>query len=219
MKTGTISINALAIYVFGGILAVSLLSATVVCGQLPPPGSSPPSEINPRLEDRDRRVSESKLRSAEMAVAVESENKKHIEAAIGHMKEDFMRIQVLRNDIARKLVAHKPLDYELISKQTTEINKRANELNTFMMAHAPEDKQENKSLDVASEEMIGSLVRLCQLIDSFTENPFVKNPGTVDASEIEKAKVDKAKAGKDLKAIIELSEGVKKKSDTLKGPK
>ena len=219
MKTGTIRINALAVYMFGGILGASLLGPGVACGQLPPPGTSPPSEINPKIEDRERRVSESRLRSAEMAVTVESENKKHIEVAIGHIKEDFMRIQVLRNDIARNLVAHKPLDYDLISRQATEINKRANELNTYMIAQVPDDKQQNNSLEVASEEMIGSLVRLCQLIDSFTENPSLKNAGTVDAQEIEKAKVDKAKAAKDLKAIIELSESIKKKSYSLKGPK
>jgi hypothetical protein len=210
-----ISINAVCMA--GGILAASMLIPVAVCGQGPPAGAGAPSISNPKIGDRVRQVAEGRLRSAELEASVESENEKHIEATIVHMKQDFTRIQVLRNDIARKLVAHKPLDYDLISRQTAEINKRANEMNTYMMAHAPEDKQHNNSLDVASEEMIGSLVRLCKLIDGFTENPSLKNAGTVDAKEIEQAKVDKARAAKDLKEIIELSEKIKKKSDSLKG--
>ena len=53
------------------------------------------------------------------------------------MKQDFARIQVLRNDIARNLVARKPLDYDLVAEQTAEINKRANGLNVYMMAPVP----------------------------------------------------------------------------------
>jgi hypothetical protein len=154
-----------------------------------------------------------------MTSAEEAENQKRVEAAIVNMKEDFTRIQVLRNDIARKLVARKPLDYKLVSEQTAEIHKRANQLKTYMMAHAPEDKEQKDSPDFKSEEMIGNLVRLCKLIDSFTENPSLKNAATVDAKEIEKAKENKAKADKDLLAIVKLSESIQKKSDSLKASK
>ena len=132
------------------------------------------------------------------------------------MKEDFTRIQVLRNDIARDLVARKPLDYVLISKQTAEINKRANEINNYMAARAPEEKEEKPS-ELGADEMVGSLVKLCKLIDSFTENPTLKNAATVDVNTVEKAKEEKARADQDLLAIIKLSESIKKKSDTLKG--
>lgn len=151
-----------------------------------------------------------------MDAATESENQKLVQAAIVHMKEDFTRIQVLRNDIARNLVAHKPLNYALISDQVGEINKRASRLNVYMLARSPEDKEQNNPADLQSEEMIGSLVKLCKLVDSFTENPALKNAGTVDAKDIEKVKESKARADKDLLAIIQLSERIKKKSDSLK---
>jgi hypothetical protein len=161
-------------------------------------------------------VSESTLRSAELDAAVESERQKLVDAAIHHMKEDFTRIQVLRNDIARDLVAHRPLNYDLIKEQTAEINKRANRLNVYLNAKSSEVNEPENSANSQNEEMISSLVRLCKLVDSFTENPALKNAKTVDANDVEKARENKAKADKDLLAIIKLSDTIKKKAETLK---
>jgi hypothetical protein len=185
----------------------------------PPAGAGPPPVINPKAEDRARQSTEVRLRSAEMEADAEAENKKHINAAITNMKQDFTRIQVLRNDIARNLVAKKPLDYGLISEQTAEINKRAQRLNVYMLAHAPEKEETNQETSVKDEEMTSVLVRLCKLIDSFTENPALKNAALVDARAIDKAKEDKARADADLLAIIKLSDSIHKKADSLKTPK
>jgi hypothetical protein len=177
-----------------------------------PPG--PPPTINPKAEDRARQLDEGRLRSAELDAAAENENKKKIETAIHYMKEDFTRIQVLRNDIARNLVAHKPLDFELISRQTSEIHKRANRLNVYFVAHPSDDKAENRKEGV----MIDDLVKLCKLIDSFTENPALKNASTLDVKHVDKMKEDKAMAEKDLVEIIRLSDTLHKRSDGLRGP-
>src|SRR5262245_19841728 len=107
----------------------------------PPPGAGAPGTIDPRAADRQRQINEGRLRRAEMEAAAESENQKHIQEVIVHMKEDFTRIQVVRNDIARNLVAHKPLDYSLVFGQTGEIHKRAARMNVYMLAHAPESKE------------------------------------------------------------------------------
>lgn len=183
-----------------------------------PPGAGQPAATNPRIEDRGRQVSENTLRSAELDAAAASEKQKLVDAAIHHMKEDFARIQVLRNDIARDLVAHKPLNYNLISEQTAEINKRANRLNTYLSAKSSEVKEPENSANSPNDEMIPALVKLCKLVDSFTENPALKNAAIVDAKEVEKARENKAKADRDLLAIIKLSENIKKKSDSLKKP-
>lgn len=211
------SIRCVAGCLSGGILVVSLVATVMAQGSAtaPPPGTGTGS-INPKAADRGRQLAEGRLRSAEMDAVVESENQKRIQAALVHLKEDFTRIQVLRNDIARNLVAHKPLDYALIAGQTSEINKRAHEINTYMMAHHSDDKAQDKASELTPDQMIGSLVRLCKLIDSFTENPSLKNAGTLDVREVEKARADKAKADKDLLAIIKLSENLQKASDNLK---
>jgi hypothetical protein len=193
------------------VFAISCYEPANVQGQAPP-GMGPPPNINPKAEDRGRQLDESRLRSAELDATVENENKRKIEAAIHNMKEDFTRIQVIRNDIARNLVAHKPLDFELISRQTSEIQRRANRLNLYIMARAPEEKVENPK----EGEMIPELVKLCKLIDSFTENPALKNASTVDVTHIDKMKEDKAMAEKDLLEIIRLSGSLHKRSDELR---
>ncbi len=152
----------------------------------PPPGAGPPLIKNPNLDDRSRQVSESELRNAGIEPETAEEKEKRLQNAIANMKEDFTRIQVLRNDIARGLVARKPLDYTLVADQTGEINKRSNRLNLYLHAHPPADDKENKTSDSAADEMIHSLVTLCKLIDSFTENPALKDLGVVDTKDVDK---------------------------------
>ena len=196
------------------ILSLCLSGTTMAQGK--PAGVGPPPNNNPNLDDRARQVDEGRLRSAEMDVGADEKNRKLVQEAIANMKEDFLRIQVLRNDIARNLVARKPLDYQLISEQTAEINKRASRLNLYMRAHAAEAEKENSLPDLKSEEMIGALVRLCKVIDSFTENPALKNVATIDSKDVAKTKENKDNADRDLLAIITLSGTVRKKSENLK---
>jgi hypothetical protein len=222
MKARIIGVNHLACCLVAGVFAISVAVPTLAQARTPagpPAGAGPPANNNPNLTDRERQANEGQLRSTEMNAALASEKEKRVQAAIGHMKEDFSRIQVLRNDIARNLVARKPLDFALVAQQTGEINKRANELNIYMMAHSPEDKEQDKPSDLKSDEMVGALVKLCKLIDSFTENPALKNAATVDVKEVEKAKEEKARADRDLLAIIKLSENIQKASDSLRPSK
>ena len=197
------------------LLCVTSISLAQTTGK--PAGAGPPANINPNIDTRQRQLDENRLRSAELNVDAEEGNQKRLEAAILNMKEDFTRIQVLRNDIARNLIARKPLDHKLLAQQTAEINKRASRLNVYMRAHAEEEK-ENNSPELKSDEMVDTLVRLCKLIDSFTENPALKNAATVDSKEIAKAKENKANADRDLLAIIKLSASLQKKSDSLRSP-
>ena len=204
---------------FAGSFTVALVLAGSVSGQgtvtAPPPGSGAPGVINPKAAEQSRQLAEGRLRSAEMDAGLESEKEKHIQAALVHIKEDFTRIQVVRNDIARDLVARKPINYKLVFEQTAEINKRASRLNVYMMAH-PSDNEPKEPSELKSEDMIGALVRLCKLVDSFTENPALSHALTVDVKELNKARENKAKADKDLIAIIKLSEIIKKKSEGLR---
>jgi hypothetical protein len=209
-------------WVIAVLFAAVLVLPALAEGQTstgPPPGAGPPPNINPKRADLVRQTNEARLRSLELESGEEAENQKHIQSALANMKQDFTRIQVVRNDIARNLVAHKPLDYSLITEQATEINRRAHRLNVYMLARAPENKEQNSVAELKSEDMVGALVKLCKLIDSFTENPALKNAAMIDAKETEKAREEKAKADGDLLAIIKLSESIEKKSDTLKEPK
>lgn len=203
-----------------GVGLFTLCLTTITFGQQtggPPAGTGPPANINPNIDTRQRQLDENRLRSAELNVGAEEGNQKRLQAAIVNMKEDFTRIQVLRNDIARNLIAQKPLNPKLLSEQTAEINKRASRLNVYMRAHAEEEK-ENNLPELKSEEMVDALVRLCKLIDSFTENPALKNAATIDSKEMDKARENKANADRDLLAIIKLSGSLQKKSESLRNP-
>src|SRR5260370_31521240 len=126
MDYKVVTVKELLGFLSAGILLLCLASSTLAQGNPtgPPSGAGPPPNNNAKLQDSFRQVDESKLRSAEMDVGMEERNQKLLQAAIAKMKEDFTRIQVLRNDIARNLVARKSVDYKLISDQTAEINKR-----------------------------------------------------------------------------------------------
>lgn len=203
--------------VMAALFLLCLTNLSLAQTQGKPAGAGPPPNINPNIDTRQRQVDENRLRSAELNVGAEEVNKKRLEAAILNMKEDFTRIQVLRNDIARGLIAQKPLNHKLLSEQTAEINKRASRLNVYMRAHAEEEKEVNTA-EIKSDEMVDALVRLCKLIDSFTENPALKNAATVDSKEIGKARENKANADRDLLAIIKLSSGLQKKMESLRSP-
>jgi hypothetical protein len=195
----------------------SLCLAGTTLAQGKPGGVGPPPNNNPNVGDRIRQIDEGRLRGAETNVSLEEENQKRLQAAIVNMKDDYKRIQVLRNDIARNLIARKPLEYKLVAEQTAEINKRASRLNIYMQARVPEEQKIVAADELKNEEMVGALVKLCKLIDSFTENPALKNAATVDSKDVARSKEDKANADRDLIAIIKLSGGIQKKSASLGG--
>jgi hypothetical protein len=215
MKSGMTSFKLLAGWLTAGIFALGMAVPTLAQGG-PPPGMGQPTSVNPKLDDINKRNEQSRLRTGELEASAEKENQKRIQAAIVNMKQDFTRIQVLRNDIARDLVAHKPLNYGLLTEQTAEINKRAHRLTEYMFARAAENKEPDNPVDLKGEEIIGSLVKLCKLIDSFTENPALKNAATIDAKQNENAKKEKARADSDLLAIIKLSHSIQKKAESVK---
>ena len=195
------------------LFSLCIVGTTLAQGR--PGGAGPPPNNNPNLDDRIRQIDEGRLRGAETNVSLEEENQKRLQAAIVNMKDDYKRLQVLRNDIARNLVARKPLEYKLVAEQTAEINKRASRLNVYMQARVPEEEKPNRADELKNEEMVGALVKLCKLIDSFTENPALKNATTVDSKDVAKSKEDKASADRDLLAIIKLSASIQKKSGSL----
>ena len=211
-----VKVKKLAGFLVVGIFSLGLASSTLAQGK--PAGAGPPPNNNPNIDDRIRQIDEGRLRGAETNVGLEEENQKRLQAAIVNMKDDYKRIQVLRNDIARNLVARKPIEYKLVAEQTAEINKRASRLNVYMQARVPAEKKPNSADELGNEEMVSALVKLCKLIDSFTENPALKNAATVDSKDVAKSKEDKANADRDLLAIIKLSASIQKKSESLSAP-
>jgi len=167
------------------------------------PGSQ--SGRDRKSEARERQDREASLRNPGLGTPVPKEDQKRIEAVIEKMKEDFRRIQIVRNEMVRNLRAEKPFDYKLISDEVAEVNKRADRLKASLMPAVSAEKEKTEKLQVEfnSEELKGALVKLCNLIDSFVENPVLKNPATTDVQQLSRASAD-------LLKIIELSANIRK---------
>lgn len=126
------------------------------------------------------------------------------------IREDFLRLQVVNNDLAKAVSENSALDLKLVAKSTSEIKKRASRLK-FNLA-LPEFKKDaaKTKTDVGPElgQVKSSLSTLDQLVLRFTNNPVFKRADVVDAQLA-------AKARRDLDEIIELSGGIKKNSEKL----
>jgi hypothetical protein len=190
-----------------GAIMLMAMSNSVAAQQ---PGGRPEGRPDLKRDQREREQREAVLRTAEARVAVAKLDEKRIEAAVTQVREDFKQIQIVRNEIARHLLSEKPLDYKLISNKAGDVNKRADRLKTLLMPPVPEDKAKSQksAVEIGGAEMQGALVRLCNLIDGFVENPVLKTPGRVDVEQ-------STKAGGDLLSIVELSDNIKRSAEKL----
>lgn len=197
-----------------GCLAATILFVTVAASVVPRQqgqGPPPPDKRNPRGPDRSRELREKNLRSAEVGVDLERRDENRRDAVIKQMKEDFKRIQIVRNEMVRSLLAENPLDYKLIVDETGEINERAGRLKSYLVAPAPEepDKAQPNRTDYGEEGMKSELIQLCNRIAYFIDNPTVKNPETIDVEQ-------SARARGDLSIIVELSANIKRNAERLR---
>lgn len=193
------------------ILLLLVVTAGAALAQGPPAGAGAPGIINPKGDTDARTNREASLRSAEMPSSADQANQRRLAAAIDQTKQDFKRIQLVRNDMVDELLANKPLDFKRITEQTTEVNKRANRLRTFLVPAKPEEKKKEaeNSAEMNNDEVKGALIKLCNLIHSFTTNPMFKEIG--DKLDLKEAD----KANSDLLAIIEISEKVRINAERL----
>ena len=105
------ALRAAVVAGFVGLVCIFALPPGAARAQQPgAPGTTPPGERDPFAEVRERQRREAQLRSAEMIGEVKLTDRRSVEAAVGQMKDDFRRIQVLRNDMVRHLQSGRPLD-------------------------------------------------------------------------------------------------------------
>lgn len=193
MRIVTASVGPLAL----GVAMAAGTAVTLAQG----PGA--PVVIDPKHSTREQQAREATLRSAEVFIRPEVDSSA-AKAAIAQVRKDFGRLQELRNEIARPLVARKPLDYAAISSKTAEVVKRATRLKSVILISDPPvaGSPVSDSDPVAEEHMSESLVVLCKTIDRFVENPVFGMSGVVDLHESEVAAVE-------LLRIIDLGERIR----------
>ena len=191
------------------------LGVTAAAQQIGPVTNAPaPGTANPKREAIERQGREAMLRGGELLTRPTA-NRPDLRAATEQVKQDFKRIQVLRNDLAQHLNAEGPLNYKVIADVAGELHKRANRLGAYLMPQASgeHDETHQNQIELDGALLKSALITLCQRVDSFTGNPVFKVVGVVNVEQT-------AKAGGDLRGIIRLSarikEGAERMNKTLK---
>jgi hypothetical protein len=181
--------------------AILLASASAALGRQIPPST-------PRRDPEVERIRDQKRREMQLRNLGESPERatdeQAVKAAVKQLNQDFQRIQVIRNEVARSLKRRSGLDYDRVAEQAAEVRKRALRMQGYLaLTPRPEaGAGEPPRTEAHGGHLYGALVRLCKLIDSFVASPRFKSPGVVDVEA-------DAKAGRDLREIISLSADIK----------
>lgn len=193
-------------------VASLLLALHAVCLAQGPVGSAP--RVDPAVERiRDEQRRQMALRSGGRRGEDAHADERAIKAAAEQLNEDFKRVQVIRNELARAVTSGSALDYKHVSEEAAEVRKRSLRMQTYLALRNEGDDEkhhEEAGADALDEEQLrGSLVRLCHRIDSFVANPRFKSPEVVNVDA-------NTKAARDLREIIALSQQIKGGAERLR---
>jgi len=144
------------------------------------------------------------------AQAEMSNNPRRVQEVASEIEQDFQKILVLHNGLARFLLDRKPLDYGFVSDASAEIRKRAVRLQKTLALSLPaEELTKERNAEFEDAQIRDGVATLCNQIKSFVTNPVIENPGTISAEQLTKARHD-------LQTVIDLSSSLKKSADRLK---
>ena len=204
MRGRRISLAASLVRLAAGVYLSAFLVGTAAARQTGPTTNAPaPGTSSPKREAIERQGREAMLRGAELTVR-SSDDQRGVRAAAEQVRQDFKRLQILRNNLARHLTSDGPLDYKTIADTAGELYKRATRLRTHLVPQTSggHDERPPNQIELDGELMKAALIMLCQRIDSFTGNPVFKVLEVIDVEQ-------SVKAGGDLQGIIRLSARIK----------
>jgi hypothetical protein len=192
-----------AVGIVGLAVACIMFAAIPVKAQQGPP--LPVENPSPFADMINRRQREAALRGAEIVPGKRQADPQRIRQLVEQVREDYKRLQVIRNEMVRALTSDKPLDYKLVADRTTEINKRALRLKEALALQASEEeaKRQLSPAELDAGQLKDALVNLCNGIITFVEHPMFKSPAVLDVQET-------TRASRLLNSIIDLSGGIRK---------
>ena len=127
--------------------------------------------------------------------------------ATAQIREDFVRLQVINNDLARAVAQGGALDPKFVSKSAAEIKKLAARLrDNLVLPGSGEDSEHREAQAAPPAQLAPALSTLDGLILKFAYGLASKGVHIVDAQ-------SSARVRRELEAIIELSGWVKKASE------
>jgi hypothetical protein len=122
--------------------------------------------------------------------------------------EDFTRIQVANNALARALAAGGELDFKFVAQSASEIKKRAGRLRDNLALPLTDELRPKERAGIEPSRLKAALNTLDGLVMSFVTNPGFQSVHVIDAQWAVKAR-------QDLEGIIEMSGRVKACSEQL----
>jgi hypothetical protein len=204
--------NDIVACIAAAVAFLSVLALPTIAQQQGQPVYVPPA-IERREADMVHQREEA-LRRRLVASSIKVTNPRYLQAVVAQVKEDFERIQVVRNQIVRLTSANTTPDYKFISDATGEIRKRSNRLkNNLALTDPPEGEKNGQKNggEFDPEQMKDALVTLCHRIESFVRSSVFETPGVLDVE-------GSVKASRDLENMIELSGNIKRSAQRLNNP-
>ena len=158
--------------------------------------------------DRDLELRSWNLKLISLRANKGPKSKVRPEQVLAQVQEDFTRIQVVNKALVLSIAEKKPLDFSFVKKSVTQIHKHSSRLNEYL-ALPDVEKHALEPTSVSNQNQLKlSVLRLGNLIYSFTNNQFFKEPSVIDSEKTVQAR-------RELMAIVELSEQIKKDSERL----
>jgi hypothetical protein len=196
---------------FAAALALAAGVAPPCSGQQGSPASRSPRPDSTSTQRELQRTLERELLFKQMQDAMKggpSDAQPVRQLALTQISEDFLRIQVVNNALAKTLATGGELDLKQVAQSASEIRKRAGRLKENLLLPEPAEGRPRSSTGVEPGQLKAALAELDRLVVSFVHNPGFRSVKVVDAEW-------SARARSDLEGIIELSGRVKKSSEQL----
>ena len=130
--------------------------------------------------------------------------------AFAQIREDFVRLQVVNNDLARAVSGGGQLDLKLVAKSASEIKKRADRLKDNLSLPEAEEGEKAPAAPAPTdpEQLRTALSRLDELVLRFANALHSKGVRRFDAK-------SSARLRRDLEEIVTLCGRLKKSSEKL----
>ncbi len=131
------------------------------------------------------------------------------QATLKQINDDFKNLQVLNNQLMTSCV-HEQVDFKCASELLSGIGARASRLQSSLLLPVDDSDEKKESWPEIStaDQLRASLLAFDGVVTRFVNNPIFKQEKVIDAQQA-------ASAGRDMRAIAELSRKLKKASRKL----
>ena len=194
-KIGTpLTLKALILVSAG--LQILICSSALMAQQPPTPHGVPPPLPNTPETERDwERTNPRKTRRVDNRTPTGR-------ATLGEIKKDFLKIQIVNNELLQSVTSNNSLDYKYIADAASKIKTLAGRLNSNFALGKSQTEDHPPEYEFSQEVLKASLFSLHSLVVRFVDNPIFRERGVFDIQQTKKAK-------QDVDSIITLTEQIK----------